>query len=335
MKLKALPLIISGVAAFASTQAIAAPTVYGKANVSINHDEAKDAESGTSLNSNASRLGFKGSEKVSDNLKAIYKFEYETFVDDGEKADKQTFAQRNIYVGLQGDFGTVAAGRHDTPLKKAQGKVDQFGDLPLGDIKTVISGENRVSNTVWYAAPKMGAIGAVAAVVLNKEGFNEKGKNNSAANTGVSAMVNFKQDGLYLALGLDQQVKGNDTVRLVGQFNAGDFGVGGIYQTAEPSADGSIQEETGLILSGYFKMDKTKLKLQYGMGEVDNNKNVKDVNVTKSLITLGADHKLSKRTKVYGYYSMMDKETETKVGGTTSKSETDESTLGVGIEVKF
>lgn len=329
MKLKALPLIISGVAAIASTQAIAAPTVYGKANVSINHDEAKDAESGTSLNSNASRLGFKGSEKVSDNLKAIYKFEYETAVDDGD-VKGQTFAQRNIYVGLQGDFGTIAAGRHDTPLKKAQGKVDQFGDLKLGDIKNVISGENRVSNTVWYAAPKMGAIGAVAAVVLNKEGTD-----NSPSNTGLSAMVNFKQDGLYLALGLDQQVKGNDTVRLVGQFNAGDFGVGGIYQTAEPSADGSIQEETGLILSGYYKMGSTKLKLQYGMGETDNEANVKDVNTTNTLLTLGADHKLSKRTKVYGYYSMMDSETETKVGGTTSKSETDASTLGVGIEVKF
>ena len=130
----------------------AAVQVYGKANVSLNHTDASNSDT-LKLNSNASRIGVKGSYEISEGLKAIYKFEYETFIDDGEGSGK-TFKQRNIYAGFQGGFGTIIAGKHDTPTKLAQGKIDLFNDLPNADIKNVIQGENRVSNIVMYSTPK-------------------------------------------------------------------------------------------------------------------------------------------------------------------------------------
>ena len=146
-------------AACAPVTAMAAPTLYGKANVSYQNaasdTDFKDSnyvdldESHTELVSNASRIGIKGEEEISDNLKAIYKAEFEVAYDDGDKAkdtksdtDKDTniFSQRNIYVGLKGNWGSIIAGKFDTPLKTAQKKVDLFSDLE-GDIKKLLEEE--------------------------------------------------------------------------------------------------------------------------------------------------------------------------------------------------
>ena len=125
------------IAAVLPLSALADATIYGKANVSFQSTD-EGGDSITEVVSNASRIGFKGSESLSDGLKAIYKFEFEVQVDDGEKDDK-TFTQRNIYVGLQSDSkGTVIIGKFDTPLKVAQKKVDLFSDLE-GDIKSILS----------------------------------------------------------------------------------------------------------------------------------------------------------------------------------------------------
>ena len=140
MKQKILSLAIIAASLNATTVLAGDPKVYGKANLSLNltDDEGTDT---TKLNSNASRFGIKGSFDASDSIKAIYKFEYETFIDDGDdgKEDSNSeFKQRNIYAGFQGGFGTIIAGNHDTPTKLAQGKIDRFNDLVLGDIKNVI-----------------------------------------------------------------------------------------------------------------------------------------------------------------------------------------------------
>ena len=41
-------------------------------------------------------------------------------------------ASRNTFVGLNGGFGTVLIGRHDTPEKMSTGKLDLFADS-VGD----------------------------------------------------------------------------------------------------------------------------------------------------------------------------------------------------------
>ncbi|MBV1885196.1 MAG: porin, partial [Gammaproteobacteria bacterium] len=128
-------LSLAAAALLAQATAIsAAPeiTVYGKANVTLNSvdEESVDpldpdaAIDEWQLNSNASRLGVKGKHAVNEDLNAIFQLEYEVFIDDGTNSENNALKQRNIYAGLQGEFGTVIAGKHDTPLKLAQGKID-------------------------------------------------------------------------------------------------------------------------------------------------------------------------------------------------------------------
>ena len=126
MKKTALSLAIAAVLpAFANAEKVEVemPEFYGKVNVSIQNTQEEGDGSISELVSNASRLGVKGKIELNHGLEGIYKLEYETQVDDGDK-DGQTFTQRNIYAGIKGGFGQIIAGKFDTPLKNAQKKID-------------------------------------------------------------------------------------------------------------------------------------------------------------------------------------------------------------------
>ena len=57
-------------------------TIYGKVNASVVNDD-NDTDDAWKLNSNASRLGFKGKTEIADGLHAIYQAEFGINVDDG------------------------------------------------------------------------------------------------------------------------------------------------------------------------------------------------------------------------------------------------------------
>lgn len=350
MKVKLLPLAIGAAIAMPGVALAEGPTVYGKMNVTY---EMADFDTGTpavdgdtwELNSNASRLGVKGSEEISDSLTAFYKAEYEIFVDDGAKSASgeddngdefsydKTFSQRDIYVGLKGGWGSVKLGNFDTPLKKSQGKVDQFNDMSAGDLKNVLSGENRESNLIQYSSPKIAeALTLNLAIQPGEEvcgsGADPECQDGTADNFSVSAV--FKNDMFYAALGMDDGIDGMDTIRLTGTMNMDAFTFGLLYQTAEESEGNNPDEEEGYILSAAMKLGAAnKIRFQYGFSEWDN---VGAATTTTDEITqigLGFDHKLSKQTKLFANYIMLEEEAE----GAANADE--ETRLQFGVEHKF
>ena len=124
----------------------AEPILYGKVWVTIESQNLKEG-SELELVSNDSRLGIKGKIDLREGLEAIYQAEYKIDPVDG-KADEfknKTFKQRNSFLGLRGNFGTLFLGTHDTALKKSQAKIDLFNDL-AADIENILQGENRMKN---------------------------------------------------------------------------------------------------------------------------------------------------------------------------------------------
>lgn len=374
MKVKLLPLAIGAAIAMPGV-AMADVTVYGKMNVSVEMADYQFEDSTADfdrweLNSNASRLGFKGSEEISDSLSAFYKAEYEIFPDDGsdgrsisldgvavdtsgdgnpdstEDVDASTdrvFKQRDIYVGLKGGWGAVQLGNFDTPVKKSQGKIDQFNDMPSGDLKNVLTGENRESNLIQYASPTIAdAIVLKAAVQVGEdacpEGTTGQCDDGLADNFSLSAA--YTTDMLYLAAGIDDGIDGEDVMRLTGIVNIDAFQVGLMYQTAEESEDSAgdpADEQDGYILSAAMKLGSmNKVRFQYGASELDEKYEVSGTSFTDTLeitqIGLGFDHKLSKQTKLFANYIMLEEEFKEDQGGTS----TDEVTrLAFGLEHKF
>jgi len=342
MNKRKLPLLAALPAAiFAANASANDVTVYGKVNVSLQAIEVDssptpgiDDQDNWELLSNASRLGVKGAIDLGDSgLQAIYKLEYETAVDDGEFGTNQTFKQRNIYGGFKGGFGSVIAGKFDTPTKKAQGKVDLFNDQFLGDIKNVIEGENRENNSIQYSTPDMGGFGANLAFMPGED--NNAGDDDGVADH-VSASVTYDSDALYLALAADDDVQNRDLIRLVGQFKVANMAFGAILQQAEAADDDELladegvasADEDSVVLSAKFKIGDGAIKAQYALAETDYDTN--DDQET-DMWTIGYDHKLSKAAKIYAYYSDMQRDNVDGVDG----DEEEADTLAVGFEVKF
>ena len=334
MKKNLLAIAVGAAVAMPSLALADGPTVYGKVNVSLENAEFDDgvnpSEDAWELNSNASRLGVKGDFDLDvAGLKAIYQAEFEISVDDGDKGG-ETFSQRNIFGGLEGSFGTIKAGKFDTPTKKAQGKIDQFNDLG-GDIKNVLAGENRVSNIIQYSTPALGDLVTLNAAFIPAENNDIDGDGDpetGLAHT-ISVSLVAEKDMFYGAISHDADMTDElitdetgtspaiDITRVALGLKPGNFEVGALFQTAEETeADG---EETSYILSGAFKIDRVKLKAQYGMTEGD----VSDEEATQ--VSLGADYKLAKASKVYAYGTQLE----------FDLADTEETIFGIGMEHKF
>ena len=317
MKKLLLSAAIASTKGFASHGFAAGPidgTVYGKVNVSlVNADDGSNDE--WKLNSNASRLGVKGKSEIAEGLTLVYKAEFEICVDDGD-CKGQTFTQRNIMGGIKGSFGTVWAGKHDTPTKLAQSKIDLFNDLE-GDIKNTFEGENRVSNIVAYSSPEMNGFSSTIAMIPGEDGENDNG----GLADGVSYSVSYKQDDLYLALAGDQDVDGQDLMRAVAQYNVDALKLGFMYQQNEN--DAGTKDESGYFISAAYKLDSAvTLKAQFGSIEDDADGDEEET------FSLGADYKLAKSTKLYVFYT---DNTDSSVGSADSEN----SAFGLGMEHKF
>ena len=317
-----LSVAIASTLGFASQGFAAGPIdgdIYGKINVSIvNADTGSDDT--YKLNSNASRLGVKGKTEIADGLYAVYKAEFEMCVDDGD-CKGQTFTQRNIMGGIKGSFGTVWAGKHDTPTKLAQNKIDLFNDLE-GDIKSTFEGENRVSNIVAYTSPTMNGFSTTVAMIPGEGAdVDGDGKDDTGLTDGTSYSVSYTMNNLYVAIAGDQDVDSQDLIRLVAQYKMDALKVGVMYQQNEDNL--GTKDESGFFVSAAYQLDeKTTLKAQYGSIEDDADGDEEET------LSLGGDYKLAKSTKVYVFYT---DNTDSSVG----KEDKEDSTFGLGMEHKF
>ncbi len=89
-----------------------------------------------------SYVGFKGSEDLGGNLKAIWQVESNASLDGGSFVNN-----RDSFVGLEGGFGTVKVGRVSTPLKQALDAQDnwEYGNEALGLSRYTRFGARRTS----------------------------------------------------------------------------------------------------------------------------------------------------------------------------------------------
>ena len=322
-------LLLTILVSLLSTNSFAAPKVYGKINIA-----ADDGNGTDDYVNNASRLGVKGTMDLKNGLTGIYKVEYEIDPTDGKAQDEQTVTlgtgetvvtksamiakQRNTFVGLKGDWGTVKLGFHDTYLKLAQGKVDLFNDL-RGDIKTTFSGEDRTSDFLGYESPVFGG------------GFQFKynlSDGGSAANGGTgnrdakAYSISYKTKKIYAAYASEEnstKSSGEDHTRIVIQVPIGPVKIGFIDQESEI---GTSKDDSTMFNIAWKATDNLTVKFQT-MDKEDENGITQD-----DVTSFGIDYKLAKKVKLFFY----DTEHE---DGVISISNQPKDYTGIGIEFKF
>ena len=90
--------LVTAMALAATAGAHAEVNVYGKAFLGLDYvsnDGSITEEDAVQLVSNASRIGLKGSEQITDDIEAFYKAEYEAYFDSGSKSGDE-FSARNV-----------------------------------------------------------------------------------------------------------------------------------------------------------------------------------------------------------------------------------------------
>ena len=314
--------------ALAIAAAISAPafadnanvTIYGKAylNVeSVSNDKAA-VNSATRVQTNASRLGFKGKEDLGDGLTGWYQYEAQ-FDADGNSGNAAGNGTRNSGVGIDSGVGTVMIGIWDKPFKVARNKIELFDNTTSFSTYNLVGRSNanavnfntRQQNVVQYWSPSL------AGVKVNVSYSPDEGTTAGAATTTgknlskVSASATYDIDAIYVSAAYesraDQTTAGTaDTAaRLVARYDLGDFWVGVMAESL------TIQKTTAISyvqqnaeLAAQVKLGTSTLAVSYAQaGATD----VTATGATQATVRYG--YKFSKRTEAFAAYTSLKNDT--------------------------
>ena len=250
-------LLATAVAALSVSAAQAAPTVYGKAFVTVDYEDVEDNvgtdKSSLQINSHASRIGFKGSEAMTANTDVIYQLEYGIDIDGG--GDK-TFKSRDTFLGLNNNtFGEFRFGRNQSSLDRVNNVVTADGgywDNLGSDDNMVDSG--RVDNSMIWTAPKYQDLPLEfsAMYAADEDDTGSDGWGTALMfdqGTGFTVGLAYDKD-LNLGNGNYTQtgdiIRGTATVDM-SKFTTVPVTLGALYQEAD--IDGTAKKEKGYVLS--------------------------------------------------------------------------------------
>jgi predicted porin len=360
MQKKLIALAVAGLvsgAAFAQSNV----TVYGVADMYYGYVKAGDLKVNPALNSGGlagSRLGFQGAESLGNGLTAVFQYEVNMFVDSNGTGNVGTLGQtalnpygnggtvgtntvannglsdtRQAYVGLAGGFGTVVAGRLQSPgyvytgmydalasskvspqaILSTYGKMLGAGVGGVGTGSTISPSDYaRVNNAIAYLSPNFSGFSGVLAYSAgeqptgDKEGVWALGLNYAAGPLGIGFVHHDIKNYLGVAsadakenfIGASYDLK---VVKLIGSWQNAKLDLNNttdkMYQigAAIPAGPGSVN-----IAYGKTKMDRAD----------DDAKSY----------TIAYLYPLSKRTTAYTAYNRTSNDANSAVG-----------ILGVGV----
>jgi predicted porin len=377
MKKNLIALAVAG--AFVAPVAMADVTIYGIANIS--YDQTKNGSAGAStgvtnnkISSNASRLGFKGSEDLGGGLSAVWQIESTIGLD----SSASTLANRATWAGLSSkEMGTLSAGRHETAYKMATRGYDVFSD-GIADNRNIMGGggasstvaaaqganaymafDARQPDTVRYDSPNINGFTVAATYTASSEtntssALDTKGR-------GESLSANYASGPMTLAAAYEKHVFGY-AVENMGQVAAGktdekawkvggsytmnQFGVNAVYEKTTDSfgsTAGGLGHKAYYLAGTMMATANDKLKLSYT--KVGDLKDGTATSTGAKQWAVGVDHAMSKRTTVYALYTKLSNDANALYGlsisGATSGStaartaDADPSAISIGMKHTF
>lgn len=286
-----------------------AVTIYGQVNVGVVFDKTTTTSKMKVDNLyTSSRLGFKGEEKLDNGMKAFFQIESKLAPDD---ATAGSFANREGWVGLQGDFGKVALGRGKTPYTNLNDQFDIFDGGSLANVLYGVDGiaASRLDNAIRFDSANLD--GFTTAVMIGM-GENKDDAAVPAKKETTTTSLNLRYTiGAYNLFGGYQAanniggVSGTDSkAYMLGAGAKIDaFTVQAAWQLGDKEAAGvTTVDRNSFIGTVNYAMGATSLRA--GLIVAGENNDVADTDYTQ--LNLGVKHALSKRTNVIAEYARKD-----------------------------
>lgn len=331
-------LIVAAIAALAAGAASAqsSVTVYGRLNVTA-EDQKNLGVSGTQkvLQNNSSRIGFKGSEDLGGGLSAQFFLEDRFNVDTGSITNPNVFWRGGSWVGLTSStYGSIKGGRilSGAYLATADYVSMHNHDTGTSSDALYLSLANEAvwnNNSISYTTPSLGG--------LTVEGVVTAAENTARTNKLGTLAGNYDAGPLHLGLGYEYQAKpvggagNNSWVGFRGLYELGAFTFGGYYQRSDCKNAVGGCAATGtrdnFRLSGMYALGASEFHLNFGHAG-----NFSNMSGSKAdQYTVAYNYNLSKRTKVYGFYTGV-KNGTIAYEGIASKTF---SSLAIGVRHNF
>ncbi len=319
----AVAAVLAPAAAMADITVFNDVAIYGRVHVSADSVSGIAANTNqTSLNSNSSRFGVKGSKDLGNSgLKGMFQLESGVSAvggtapdGNGGNATGQVFSNaRDMYVGLAGGFGTVKAGRmgganqwvYDSNLF-----ADQMGDA--GNFNQGRGVGGRLSGILTYQTPDMSGFNAgltyIPAASLDAgttTGKSSYGVKLNYANMGFGGhLTHFKVSTTTAAVVTD-----NMNTSVAGSYDFGNGMVTAQYVKSKVDVAAASTTQNIYNIGGKFNVSSNgAIKAQYSRaGNLTGT-----ANSGANMFAIGYDHKLSNEMDMYVVYAKTTNETNAK-----------------------
>ena len=303
MKLSRLMLAAVAVCGTSAVMAQSSVTIYGRVNTTIEHQKTGNL-SKTSMENNNSRIGFKGVEDLGNGLKAGFQLEAGFGSDDG--SGPLTF-KRQSEVNLSGNFGMVRLGNFYPESYYATSDYIGMHNHETGSSADALYYDaawfkgNGTGNKIAYRTPTFNNFWAEGSVSFHEKANDQTVANPKANKNAYDLAANYNNGPLSLGAGYSYW-NSNYQAALRGLYTFGQFTVGAYYQRNKDDnaiLGAGAGTRNNFRLSGMYVLNASEFHVN--VGRANSWSKVDDSAATQW--TLGYNYNLSKRTKVYTYYT--------------------------------
>lgn len=342
-------LLLALLAAVGASSAMAqsSVTLYGRVNTTVERQKDGDVTK-TGMFNNSSRFGIKGVEDLGGGLKAGFVLESGFDSSNGAASGWPGLPSgsglnfgRQSEVNLSGGFGMVRLGNFLPESYYATADYVSMHNHDTGSSSDALYydpvwfGGMGSKNKIGYRSPSLGGLVIDAAVSLHEKGDLYDGNTvvgKLPEKNGYDLAANYAMGPLALGAGYSY-VNSNYQLGLRAAYTFGAFTVGGYYQRLKDENQfgypGGLGTRNNFRLSGMYTMGASEFHVN--LGHANKWSNVSDTAATQW--TLGYNYNLSKRTKVYGYYTRVNNGALSDINVT--KSGDNFNSFAVGVRHNF
>jgi len=327
--------------AFAGSANAQSLTTYGIVDMGFVAESGGTAGSIDKITSGAqsgTRLGFKGTEDLGNNMKALFVLET------GIAADKGGFNQggfafaRQSFVGLQSDAGTLTLGRQYTPFFLTLNAVaDPFASGLAGNAQNLIPSSGiRMDNAVKYVSPIFSGVSAEVAY-----GFGENTDGIDRASRNIGGSIGYSDGALSVRLA---HHRANDSSAGTTDDTSTMLAANYNFQVAKVFAAYSDNNQQIIPTAGAAKGKSRDfligVSVPFGnhtfIASYINKDGRSASNLDASQFGLGYTYALSKRTNLYAAWASIDnKNGAPYTVGNNSETGTGDRAINLGVRHTF
>ena len=297
--------LVAAIAAFAAPAVFAqsSVTLWGRMNTTVESQSNNGGDRLVAVQNNSSRLGFKGTEDLGGGLKVQFLLEHGLKSDSG--AANGPFWNREAAVQLSGNFGAVKLGRWTNGSYFATADYISMHNHDTGTSSDALY----AFGTGWTEANKVGYF------TPNYAGFSAEitasaGEGAPGAKRAFDLSANYDMGPLHLGAGYGKQGDGNQfAVR--GLYEMGAFTFGAYWQREDNKAGYKASRNIGRV-SAMYAMGASEFHVNVGGTEGGGTAGFGGHGAKQ--YTLGYNYNLSKRTKVYGFYTAIESNAPKNMG---------------------